>query len=376
MAAPPAQAFSTLARAARGDVWTPHVVRALNRLLSTDVLLADLRGSVLAAAPSRSSIDPMRVLAAATGQDESVTAVPVQVAGETVALLGCAAGRAVGELLDFAATMIGADLRAHLKVLRAKDEDAAAAIGEVIRATAPDPNMLDRLQSAGLVVDRPFRILVGGVQVGQERLATVAWNLHALLAEDSNVPSRMTIDGKLVTLVPDGAAVRQRAKRLWEQLRRLDPEAAVGVSQAHTEVIGLRMAHAEAVRAADLGPGVHQAEALDVVTTMLLSQTAPEAVAAAASYLAPLIAYDRMHGGQLIGTLRSWLDNDRSTPATAQALFIHRNTLRYRLKQAGELLGQSLEATTTIANLTLALRITLADAAVAIASDPDDARTR
>ncbi len=351
------QAFSTLARAAKGEVWTPHVVRALNRLVSTDILLVDLRGSVLAAAPSRSSIDPMRVLAAATGQDVSVTAVPVQVADGTVALLGCAADQTASELLDFAAHIIAADLRAHLKVLKTRDEEAAAAFREITDAISPDDTMTDRLRAAGLDVERPFRVLAGAVNTSQDRLATVAWNLHALLAEDSQVPSRMNIDGRLVTLVPDGAAVSQRAKRLWEQIRRLDTDAAVGISQPNTGVTGLRMAYAEAVRAARLGPGVHHAEALDVLTTTLLNQTSPESVAAAAGLLAPLTGYDRAHGGQLVDTLRAWLDNDRSAPATAQALYIHRNTLRYRLKQAEELLGRQLDATTTIANLTLALRI-------------------
>lgn len=357
MTGPPAQAFSTLARAAKGDVWTPHIVRALNRMSSTDILLADVKGSVLAAAPSRSSIDPMRVLAAATGQDQSFAVVPVQVSSETVALLGCAVDRIASELLDFAASLIAADLLAHLKVLKARDEEAATAFREAIYATTMDQDFADKLQGAGLVVVRPFRILVGAVDTGKKQLATMAWNLHALLAEDSRVPSRMTIDGRLVTLVPDGAAVPQRAKRLWEQIRRLDPQAAVGISRPHTGLTGLRMAHAEAAHASGLGPGVHQADALDVLTTILLSQTTPDTAAAVAHFLAPLTSYDQEHSGHLIDTLRAWLDNDRSAPAAAQALYIHRNTLRYRLNQAEELLGQHLDTTATIANLTLALRL-------------------
>lgn len=349
--------LSALAKAAKGDVWTPQVVRTLNRLLATDILLVDLKGSVLAAAPARSSIDPLILLTASTGQSTSIAVAPVQVADETVALLGCASESVVPEQLNFAASIIAADLRSHLKVLRAKDTEAAAAFQEALHATT-DEGLADRLQAAGLDVDRPFRVLAGQISSGEDRLAAIAWNLHALLAEDSKVPSRMTIDGRLVTLVPDGAAVLQRAQRLCEQLRRLDPSAAVGISHAHAGVAGLRMAHAEAVYAAGLGAGVREGESLDVMTTALLGQLTPETVAAATGLLAPLIHYDKTHDGQLVETLRSWLEHDRSAPATAQAMFIHRNTLRYRLNQAEELIGLQLGSTTAITNLTLALRVT------------------
>ncbi|MCW5950677.1 MAG: helix-turn-helix domain-containing protein [Propionibacteriaceae bacterium] len=357
MTRPPSSAFNTLARAAKGEVWTPQIVRALRRLLSTDILLTDTKGSVLAAAPSHSSIDPMRILAATTNQDPAFATTPVQVASETVAVLGCAADQVAEELLEFAANLIAADLLAHLKVLKAKDVEAAAAFHEALRATHPDHDLADRLRNAGLAVDHPFRILAGTVNTNEARLATIAWNLHALLAQDSTVPSRMTIDGTLVTLVPDSAAVPQRARRLWEQLRRLDPDAAVGISQSHTGVSGLRIAHSEAARATTHGPGVHQAETIDVITATLLSQATPEATAAAINYLAPLTTYDQTHSGHLIETLQAWLDNDRSVPATSQALYIHRNTLRYRLRQAEELLGQPLNTTAVITNLTLALQI-------------------
>jgi purine catabolism regulator len=352
------QAFNSLAQAAKGGAWTPQVVAVLNRLLASDVLLVDTRGSVLAAAPARSSIDPMRVLAAATGQDPSLVAHPVHVAGGTVALLGCACDSADAGLLDFAASLIAVDLRARLKVLRAKEDEATAAFLEALNAASPDPATAGKLRAVGLEVERPFRILAGAVGASEEQLAAIPWNLHALLAKDSRVPSRMAVRGRLVTLVPDSAAVPERAKRLREQLRRLNHDAAVGISQRHTGVSGLRIAHAEAVRAAGLGPGIHQGESLDVITITLLNQTTPEAVAVATGFLAPVTAYDQDLGGQLAVTLRVWLENDRSTAAAAKALFVHRNTLLYRLKKAEELIGQRLDATGTIVNLSIALRIT------------------
>jgi hypothetical protein len=43
--------------------------------------------------------------------------------------------------------------------------------------------------------------------------------------------------------------------------------------------------------------------------------------------------------GTLVETLESWFDNGGSIEATARALFVHPNTVRYRLRQAADLTG-------------------------------------
>ena len=43
--------------------------------------------------------------------------------------------------------------------------------------------------------------------------------------------------------------------------------------------------------------------------------------------------------GQLIATLRSWCMHDGQSQACADALGIHRNSLRYRMERIGELSG-------------------------------------
>ena len=45
--------------------------------------------------------------------------------------------------------------------------------------------------------------------------------------------------------------------------------------------------------------------------------------------------------GTLIETLAAYFDHGSSLEATARALFVHPNTVRYRLRQAGELTGYS-----------------------------------
>lgn len=47
----------------------------------------------------------------------------------------------------------------------------------------------------------------------------------------------------------------------------------------------------------------------------------------------------RDHSGELLLTLWAYLDNGRSLEATARELFVHANTVRYRLKRISEIIG-------------------------------------
>lgn len=59
--------------------------------------------------------------------------------------------------------------------------------------------------------------------------------------------------------------------------------------------------------------------------------------------LAPLIEYDREHNGEYLATLESYLRCGGSVKAMSEELFIHRNTILYRMANIRKLLGCSLE---------------------------------
>ncbi|CAM3386822.1 PucR family transcriptional regulator [Marinicrinis lubricantis] len=60
------------------------------------------------------------------------------------------------------------------------------------------------------------------------------------------------------------------------------------------------------------------------------------------SYLGPLIHYDEAKGGDLLRTLKVYLDHDGSKQLAAQKLFIVRQSLYYRLEKITELLGKEI----------------------------------
>ena len=60
--------------------------------------------------------------------------------------------------------------------------------------------------------------------------------------------------------------------------------------------------------------------------------------------LAPLIEYDREHDGEYVATLESYLRCGGSIKAMSEELYIHRNTILYRMANIKKLLGCSLES--------------------------------
>jgi DNA-binding PucR family transcriptional regulator len=73
--------------------------------------------------------------------------------------------------------------------------------------------------------------------------------------------------------------------------------------------------------------------------------------------LAPLVEHDRAHGGELLPTLRAYLEEGGVQRRVAARCFIHVNTVVYRVRRIQELLGIELTDPGTVFDLTLALRI-------------------
>ncbi len=90
---------------------------------------------------------------------------------------------------------------------------------------------------------------------------------------------------------------------------------------------------------------------------LLLSMAEPDALRAFAdSLLAPLDAYDRQHDGELITSLQAFLQHNSRWETAATHLFVHRHTLRYRMRKVEELTGRDLNSSFDRMEFWLALR--------------------
>ena len=72
--------------------------------------------------------------------------------------------------------------------------------------------------------------------------------------------------------------------------------------------------------------------------------------------LGPLRDYDDRHNAELVTTLRSFLACDGSWSACASLLFVHVNTVRYRISRVEALTGRDLSALADRVDFFLALR--------------------
>ena len=80
----------------------------------------------------------------------------------------------------------------------------------------------------------------------------------------------------------------------------------------------------------------------------------------AVQVLGVVLDYDAAHAGDLVTSVRVWLEHDRQTERAARALHIHPNTLLYRVRRFEQVSGCSLTSTESPAEVWLALRATAA----------------
>jgi len=72
--------------------------------------------------------------------------------------------------------------------------------------------------------------------------------------------------------------------------------------------------------------------------------------------MAPLVRYDEQYQTELVGTVATYLDLDCNLAATAQTLYTHRHTIRYRLDRITELAGLDIGKTDDREKLSLGLK--------------------
>jgi DNA-binding PucR family transcriptional regulator len=90
----------------------------------------------------------------------------------------------------------------------------------------------------------------------------------------------------------------------------------------------------------------------------VLLDSAPGGVLSAfrARLLTPVLDYDARHKAELLSTLRAFLACDGSWSACASRMYVHVNTVRYRIGRVEELTGRDLSTLPDRVDFFLALR--------------------
>jgi DNA-binding PucR family transcriptional regulator len=153
---------------------------------------------------------------------------------------------------------------------------------------------------------------------------------------------------------------------------RSRPRVSVGVSTPAEGVAALAGALHEAGSARRLaalrvtgaaGPGsggfISVVTSDEVASHELLLASVPGSVLRSfrERLLGPLAAYDEQHRAELLPTLREFLDCSGSWNACAAKMYVHVNTVRYRIRRIEELTGRDLSSLDDRVDFFLALRM-------------------
>jgi len=357
-------AQQALTRAALSPAGPELLVRLLARQLGGWVVLLDPAGRPSAAHPE---IPPARLDA---------------LAAEIAGLTGHRGAVSSGFPLD-------ADIVSLQSVGAGPRGRAFLAVGRAGRLTSADRHLVNaavmlltiRLEQSGAADRGPGRLrsaLLRLVLSGQRELAepiaddlaeplpAEPFTVLVAIGDNAGWPAGLpgppagrslagALDSTLVALIGGGAGDAED----WAARLASAADLAVGLSPP-TGYDGIATAHRRARQAADFGlrtgSGVIEFGEISMAGITGMIDTAA-GLAFAESLLQPLTAHDESGRGDLVVSLRTWLAHHGQWDPSANALGIHRHTLRHRVDTVEQLLGRSLDSPGTRSELWLALEL-------------------
>lgn len=142
----------------------------------------------------------------------------------------------------------------------------------------------------------------------------------------------------------------------------IDPNCSeavyIGIGEPAASLTSVYRSYSQALRVVDLMPKI-QDENIGCYRRYILYELlydSPFAKLALTERLKPLLDYDLKHGTELVKTLEAYFNNCRNSVNAARDLFIHRNTLLYRLEQISKILDLDLNNNEQVLIIQLALK--------------------
>jgi sugar diacid utilization regulator len=351
----------------------PALARAIGRALEASVAILDRSSSVLAVACASPS-DERAVLEAREGVeriDLMVGGIPVgelRVRGRS----GSAPSPALSRALAAVAAL---ELERSSQPERASEEAVGRFLRDLFQRRVTDrENIVARGKELGSDLADGAGVLVARAHP----LVPTDGDWRARLAATAGRGARRAARGALVGWVevngmPELAVVVPGAE--VELMRRVVNavagelagalsgfQTAVASSRSVGDPVDLHRAAAEAVLTANVaearGAATLTFEETGSYRLLLtaISEDPSELHRFFDETVAPLIGYDEQYETELVRTLETFLDEDANVARTAERLFTHRHTIRYRLERVRELTGLDVASTDGRERLGLGLK--------------------
>jgi DNA-binding PucR family transcriptional regulator len=366
-------ALDAITEAVESGAGLPDVVRAAARVLEASLVLLDRTGSVLAVA-ARSPADERSLLDGAAGVDT----IELRVADAPVGQLRMRARSQPGPaLVRLVTTLVASEVERVRAPARASQDASSAFLRAVLARQITDvDDLIARGGELGLDLSAGGSVLVARAHahVATEEgwrarvLATAERGGRAVVASTIAAPAeREGPAAEVVLLVPgaDDALAKRAAEGVLRELQASLPghSFALGRSRVADDPLDLHRAGNEALLAVNVAEGDDDHPLLAFEQTgayrLLLSAMSEDPAELQRFYaetVEPLVAYDDQYETDLVRTVEAFLDNDGNVAGTAQKLFTHRHTIRYRLERVRELSGLDVGSTDGREKLSLGLK--------------------
>jgi DNA-binding PucR family transcriptional regulator len=261
--------------------------------------------------------------------------------------------------LEHSATILSMEL-ARVRSLAESELRLRRDLVEELLAGTGEESALSRAAALGYDLQRPHRVVVveGRSRTGDNDTFFQAVR-HA--ARDEPAGSLLVARGSHVVLLAD-------REPKWESLRKSvlrelgGGRARIGIGEVCESVADFPRSYRQAQLALRLPAAAEwddmatSFDDLGVYRLLAEIQDLREVERFVHRWIGSLLAYDEQRGGEMVRTLSHYLERGGSYEATAKALIVHRNTLKYRLQRIRKISGLDLSDPDTCFNLQLATR--------------------
>ena len=375
------EALDAVTDAVESGAGLPEVVRAAARVLDASLALTDRSGAVLAVA-ARSPADEASLLADADGVEVIDLRVADEAVGQLRLRLRAEADPPSPMVLRIVTALIASEVQRVRAPARASEQAVAEFLHDLLgRRLSDRADVLARAEALEVDLTAGASVIVVRAQLHvpveegwRERVVTIAERGARAVAPTAIAASSGRPDAagsEVVILVPgnDPGAAERAAEAVLRELKASLPghSFALGRSRLATDAADLPRAGNEALLAANVAEGDsdgedgHRVMAFDDTGAyrLLLSAMSEDPAELQRFYaetIEPLVAYDEQYETDLVVTVEAFLDADGNVAGTAQRLFTHRHTIRYRLERVRELSGLDVGSTDGREKLSLGLK--------------------
>jgi purine catabolism regulator len=245
--------------------------------------------------------------------------------------------RVAGDILSeaFAGRLAGPALRRRLELV---GFDPAARLTALV-LEAPEGAPASALDDLAWVLDGAL-----GTRAGTVRTASSAGRVGALISHPDPEAVAESVLSEVIAAAPD-LGLDGRALRI-----------GVGESTVPDAIRHSYLSAVMALRAAGPGRTIASPRDLGSYGLLLGGQPRPVLEGFVRSVLGPLVERDNQKSSELVASVRAFIESGGRWEPGAEVLGVHRHTLRYRVRQAEELLGRDLSSAEDRLEVWLALK--------------------